>query len=268
MKKYSIVLFFVVISFSLSACAGKAVDEPDPLKIPSFIPVGESVVVDLNADGKKETISYSLDDFTVNGISYKDLIQQKVYENNPMGDNYLIADIQTTDAQKEIGLGVDGPSSDPETHFFTYDGEKLIEIGGIPTAVNDLTEAFDGMGSICGLLRLNILQTWWAPADWELSSDNTIELKGQSIYYPIQYTPEVPIALNVPLPIYENIDDSSSFLTMEPQEVKLTATDNLGWCKIEGAAGTEGWFKIDHYNMITDLGIDGNTVFSNLCMAD
>jgi hypothetical protein len=243
-------------------------EKSNKIKSPGVIGVGKHVSVDLNGDGKDEAIYYGLDDFKVNGASYKKLIQSNVYENNPLGDNYIISDINTSDSQMEIGLRVDGPSDDPETFFFTYDGKKLLELGSIPSAIDDLTRAFNGKGSIYGILRLNILQTWYAPAEWALNANQTIKLKEQSVYDPIHYDTDLPVELNVPLPIYQKLGDSKPAATMEPQNVKLTATDNKNWCMVEGEDGTKGWFRIEGYSTVSDLGIDASSVFSNLCMAD
>jgi hypothetical protein len=267
MRKKLILLIIFTITFSASSCSDSSKSEPDKITIPGFIEVGKNVTVDLNGDGKNETVYYGLEDFKVNGVSYKDLIQYNVYENNPLSDNYIITDIQTSDSQREIGLMVAGPSNDPAAVFFTYNGEKLVEIGSIPSEINNLSETFDGKGNIFGTLRLSILQTWWAPAEWELSSNHVIQLKEQSVYYPVQYT-DLPIKLNVPLPIYENAGDTEPVTTLNPQEVSLTATDNKNWCRVEGSDGTKGWFRIDNFSTVTDLGTDASSVFSNLCMAD
>ncbi len=268
MRKNFILLFIFIVAFSVSGCLDYSKSKPDKINIPSFIEVGKNVTVDLNGDDKDETVYYGLDDFKFNGVSYKDLIQYNVYENNPLSDNYIITDINTADFQREIGLRVDGSSSDPETIFFIYDGGKLVEIGSIPSEINNLSEAFDGKGNVSGTLRLSVLQTWWAPAEWELSSDHVIQLKEQSVYNPIQYDTDLPTILNVPLLIYENAGDTEPVTTLNPQEVKLTATDNKNWCRVEGSDGTKGWFRIDNFNTVSDLGIDANSAFSNLCMAD
>lgn len=268
MKKNFILILVFAIAFSFNACSDQATEKSDVIKIPAFIEVGKEVSVDLNGDGKEETVYYGLDDFKVNDASYKELIQISVYENTPLTDNYIIADINTSDSQMEIGLRVEGPSSDPETFFFAHDGDKLFELGSVPSAIDDLTKAFNGKSSINGTLRLSVLQTWFAPAVWTLASDQVIIMEEQDVYYPIQYDDALPITLNVPLPIYENPGEANPVATMDPQEVKLTATDNKNWCRIEGADGTKGWFRIEGFYTIPDLGTDAVSVFSNLCMAD
>ena len=265
MKK--ILLFLLVTSLSLLifACNEKPNGEKPRERFSQFYQVGDEVSMDLNGDGVKEKIYYGLDDFKINNVSYKKVIQTDVYENTPQTEKYFIVDIDIEDEQREIGLMVNGPSDDLETFFFSYDGEELLQLGSVPCAFKDLEEGFNGKGSIIGTMRLEVLQTWWAPAEWILDSSNYIELSDQELFNPIQ---DWKVELKIPLPIYKNIGDSNSFTMLEPQEVTFPATDNREWCQVEGKDGVKGWFKIEGFYYLPDLGKDAIEVFDNLLMAD
>lgn len=229
------------------------------------IDMGKEVNVDLDGDGEDEQVYYGLDDFRINNVSYKDKIQYKVYENNPVTSHFIIADIDESDNQKEVVLKVEGPSDDPESYFYTYKGNELFELGSIPSEAKVLD--FDGKGSIEGILRLSVLHTWWAPAKWGFDKYGKIEQKNQDIYYPKQIGNE-PIMLLEELPVYKEIGDNKT-TTIKPQEVNITKTDNKNYCYIEAKDGTSGWFKIENFYKVVDLDSKPATdVFTNLVMAD
>lgn len=227
--------------------------------------LGTTVNVDLDGDNVIESVFYSLDDFKINGISYKSEIAA-VYGNQPMTDYFIIADIDKNDNQIEIGLKINGESDDPEIFFYRYN-ENLIPMGSIPTNITKYSDAFDGNGNIKGLMRLSILQTWWATGIWEMKSDNTVALKAQDVYIPVKMSGD-DYSLKIALPIYKNKGDNAIFTQMNPQKINLTATDNKNWCQITGADNVTGWFRIDGYDTITDLELTAFEVFDGLSNAD
>lgn len=165
----------------------------------------------------------------------------------------------------KIVLKVEGTSDDPEAYFYTCKENKLVELGSIPSEVKVLD--FDGKGSVEGILRLSVLQTWWAPAKWGFVNDGTIAQKNQALYYPKQIGNE-PVMLLEELPVYKEIGDNET-TTIKPQEVNITKTDNKNYCYIEAKDGTSGWFKIENFYKVVDLDSKPATdVFTNLVMAD
>lgn len=225
--------------------------------------IGTTISEDLNGDGNPEKIYFGLDDFRINDVSYKAEIQKGVYENNPAEGDFCITDINQTDSRKEIGLRAEGSGNGPAVFFFTLIEDKLVSLGSVTTIGEYFELIYDGKGKVSGDLKLNILQTWWARADWVLTDDNRLEPVSSEIYYPYPYT-EYPVALKVSLPIYENPGDSVSKEQIKPQAVTLSATDNTAWCRIEGADGVAGWFRVTGFSMITDLSLDASAVFDNL----
>lgn len=227
--------------------------------------LGKEIAVDLNGDGKDESVYYGLDDFRINGTSYRnDALLTNVYEDNPSEGFFIIADTNINDKQKEIVLKVNGPSDDPAGYFYLYNN-KLEKLGSVDSYITD--KSFDGKGNIYGNVRLNILQTWWAPEVWKLENGK-IARDEQKIYYPIQ-SAEQEITLNVDLPVLENLTDSKQPTVMKPQKVKITATDNKQFCYVDGEDGTKGWFEVkDFYLVVAVDNKPATDVFTGLVMAD
>ena len=227
------------------------------------IAIGETIRIDLDGDGKAEKVFYSLDDFQINDISYKKDIED-VYLDYPNEQTFIIADIDKNDKQKEIILKVEGPSNDPAAHFYTYKN-GLIKLGMAATSLN--YNSFDGEGNVYGNVRLDILQTWFAPETWSLKG-NGIVRNTDHIYYPIQFVGS-RVILKEELPVYESLTDRKQKTTIKPQEVKITRTDNKDFCYLEAADGTTGWFEVTEFFLMVDLGNKPATdVFDGLFMAD
>ena len=240
---------------------GKSRDSRNENSIAKEVSLGDTIEVDLDGDGKNEKVFYSLDDFKINDVSYKETIATKVYEDTPDEFTYIIVDLDKNDNQKEIVLKSEGPSDDPSAHFFTYKNGSLIFLGGVPTNVS--YTSFDGKGNIYGDVRLNILQTWFAPETWVLK-DNKIVYSEDHIYYPRPYT----LTLKVDLPVYENMDSQNTFI-IKPQKVTITQTDDKLFCYLEAEDGSKGWFKVDNHNRLPDLNnIAAWDVFDGLLYAD
>lgn len=227
------------------------------------IELGKNIKVDLDGNGSLEEIYYSLDDFKINGVSYKKNIED-VYWDNPDTSTFIIADINKADNQKEIVLKVEGPSDDPVAHFYTYKN-GLVKLGTAATALN--YTSFDGEGNFYGDVRLSVLQTWFAPESWSLKNEQ-ITRNTDHIYYPSQYM-ESKIILKEELPVHENLTDSKQPIIIKPQEVKITKTDNKKFCYVEAKDGTTGWFEVTEFYKIVSLNNRIATdVFEGLCMAD
>ena len=232
------------------------------------------IKVHLNTDGIKERISLSASDFKINGVSFKDQIESdlpgyNVFETALITTELLIVDLDTRDDHREIGLIYKNPLEDLEVSFFTYKNNKLIKLGAVPTPISDTTDldkTFNGKGLIKGLGRLGILQDWFAPFKWELTSLGKIRVVPGQIYIPKKYDYMKPFPeLMVELPIYKNRGDAKAFTNLKPQEVDFYETDNKEWVKIVGKeSGERGWFKVSNAFYIFDLEIYADEVFQGL----
>lgn len=235
----------------------------------AFWPTNVDVITHLDSDGELDTIFFGQSDFRINGISYKADIRQDVYEDDdPNFDQFIIVDLDTRDDHRDIGLMVRGPSDDPSVFFYTIRGEDLVKLGYIPTMIKDPAEQFDGKGQITSLLRLGVLQTWFADAKWELTKDQTFQLVADQLFIPNKYDYMEPVFLKEDLPIYKNRGDAQPFMKLKPQEVEFPATDNQSWVRVLGLTGHTGWFRIEAFDYLPDLNKEARDVFEGLFSAD
>lgn len=245
-----------------------------------FYEIGITHQGDLDGDGVAEEIRCELVDrvddkelhLSVNGTDFYESVLQENYGINPVEAHFYIADIDTEDGWTSVALLYNGPSADPETVFYRYEAGKLTCLGSVEghpaKEEGNRTIQVRGDGSVAASLGLEVLQTWFAPVDWRLNGEGKLEQVEQEVYYPYADSgidSGRQIRLLCELPVYEEPGDRNAAQTlMQPQDVKLTATDNKNWCKVEGEDGTEGWFYIEDYGIIVDLGKQSNEVFENL----
>lgn len=294
-KKRSVFLACCLLlsSLCLTGCEAQKKKGDVPLLEGGLYPLEETVVGDLDGDGLEEEIRVEYvrsgmamageAHLYINGTDFFEKAIDEQHGENPCKDSFFVARLAPEEEWVSIGIRYDGPSSDPKTEFYRYQNGKLNFLGAVP----DYTWEWDGEafglyvdedGTVHGELRLNCIQTWFAPAEWKLNEKGTLELEEQEIYYPIQHGleegddgwyPELEIHLRCELPVYEEPGDREAEQTMmQPQTVKLTATDDEHWTLVEGEDGTSGWFYFEDWGILPDLGKNCMEVFDNLNMAD
>jgi hypothetical protein len=85
---------------------------------------------DINGDGKLDRIEYTA--LMKSGkITLKINDSEIKLETNHPSSDFNIVDIDRSDNYKEIDIFQDGPSDDPSSKFFIYNGNSIIEIGEI-----------------------------------------------------------------------------------------------------------------------------------------
>lgn len=167
----------------------------------------------------------------------------------PDETKFFIVDLDTNDNYMEIALCDNGPSSDPQTFFFRYINGELVHMGTVEEHPGNEDTAYkvelDGNGKIYTMIRLGVLQTWWAPAEYSVISESEIaEVK------PEYYRPDMNwtvIAIQE-LNLHETAspDSPQSIVIPAGTEVTFPLTDNEGWLFVRAADGTEGWLSIDN----------------------
>lgn len=222
-----------------------------------FLPLNRVVRSDLNGDGAVENIKYNGIDLTIEGDSYKDVIETERFT-KPDLTNFLIVDLTTSDKQVEIALKDEGRNGRPTTRFYTFDGLELKALGVVDAAITSL-DAFDGKGYIRGQKVLDVLQNWTAEAVWQYNRGRIREVIPST--YQVNASEEVVLKLE--LPVYDNLGDDVSYRNLSPQNVRLLETDNVGWVMVQGRNGEKGWFKV-RGREITDLKKPAREVFEGL----
>lgn len=229
---------------------------------PVRVDIGTEFTTDLNGDSKDDTVYYGFQSVMDNGFEYEmpllringteydyKYLEDKfgVYVVSASDIGYYIMDIDTSDACLEIAILDMGPSNDPVTQFFRYDGKDPVYCGYVTDFPDNPTFSASGDGSITASRRLSILQTWWAPATWKLNAEGVLEEQISDIYYPYQYATDESNTNHAlsDLELYQEPDKNSASVTVKKGEViRLTATDNLNWVQITSDDGTKGWFYL------------------------
>lgn len=235
------------------------------------IELGSNFSLDLDADGIKEEISYTVYGETSNGWT----TYTGEYQLGINGDEWVSGKgltIYTSiygmslDGEKIILVVYDnGPSDDPYSKFFSYENGKLSCIGEIMACVSDMY-VYDNI--IYGQIRCRVVQTQNREARWELNENGKLEEIDDGIYKLIDFGSGI-YGLEEPVYVADEIDGEQFYL-MTPGQISILYTDAKDWVYIqytnripEGAEIEGGWLDTS-YMEYQDL----NRVFSGLTWAD
>ena len=255
------------------------------------VPVGDEITVDLDGSGVK-TVKYAVavkktddgtdkteeqeagaidryvSELTIDGADFtKQLSRLGVVLQAPGADCFYIVDLNASDAYKEIALYDEGEGGEPVTYFLRYQSSSLRLVGSITDNPVSDTCHFqnDGKedGEIVACFKLSILQDWYAQGLWKLSKGGKLSYVPQAVYYP---TGVCEAELLCELPVYRKTDREAEFFTVKPGKVTFTATDNKNWVQLETQDGISGWFYVENYDTIADVGKKAEEVFSFLTL--
>jgi hypothetical protein len=266
---------------SQSAASGKA-SAFTPADKGISAPVGSSLKADLNGDGAEDTIYYAADSdneehpiqsLSINGTEFKDLVNNEnseVYLYFPDSSNYYVTDLDTSDTYKELAVQDLGPSDDPTTWFFRYDGTNLTCMGYVPDLLSSDSFQIDGQGTIRANQRLSLLQTWAATFTWKVADDK-LQPVPEALYSPNYYPGcESTVTLTQPLKVYSTMDTTSPAETWQPNDTAVTfpATDNEKWVEVRRGDDV-GWVHFTDFCIVENDGeTDATVLFSGLFLAD
>lgn len=237
----------------------------------------KTVQADLTGDGTLNSIFYHVketgDDeysyqLTIDGVTHE--LGESISMDTPVTDVFYITDIDTTSPGLEIAVLDMGPSNDPVSYFFRYDGEGLSyigSVGGFPFPEQHLgKDGFDGYGNITGLGRVDLIETAYVEAYWwydEEAGELTMQERG---WYP--YDTYQPHELYEDLPVHRYMDlDSESLVIPAQKEVYFTVTDGSEWIQVKGKDGSVGFMQVKDGNVV-ELGKTASDVFSDLYYFD
>lgn len=258
-------------------------------------PMGEEIRVDLDGDGKRETLyintkqvqrkgsgeqwtETALATFTVNG---KEFIKENDQENGslnvpnvvlytPESEHYFLADLDAGDGTIEIGLLDYGPSYDLTTTYLRYEDGQLMSLGTVSGFPDQDTSVLDGKGNLTTPGRLALLQNWQAPFVYQLKGSR-LEQAPQTWYTPIAQ-PEQQVLLKKGIWLYVEPNQNAKTIYACPDQAvrSFPSTDNKHWIQVKLADGTEGWFYMEDGSTILSNGqrYTEMEVFDNLNMSD
>ncbi|WP_459195463.1 YARHG domain-containing protein [Wukongibacter baidiensis] len=231
-----------------------------------IFPRGKEVNADLNGDGIEEKILYKTngEDASYGNACILFVNEQEIkLEGSNFFDSFAIADIDKTDNIKEIVISDDGPSGDPISEFFYYDGKKTQNMGSTE-GLYDCGIKISGKGVFSAISRAEILHTWWFERLYKLDLDHKIIEIEQDVL-----DTNYSVFLKKPLKLYVSRDSNSdSFTIKEGTVVNLAGTDNKEWCLIRTKDGKKGWFAIESFDEIKGSNLNAREFFIGLCYAD
>lgn len=224
----------------------------------------EQITGIISKDRQIHTMEYK------DGIFYVDKISFNVgdLQEAPRLDYFYVLDFIAEDDYYLFMFESDGPSDDPQTIFLKYEDGQLINLGSIPSYVENMS--CDNNGNIKAVYRLDALQTSFAYGTWTLNDNSQLEMKKQDMYEVYQYPEsETPLTLKVDLPLYQEANKESAPLTMSPQKVQFVQTDGEHWIQVKGLKDdTIGWLYFSDFNYINALKTEAIDVFDGLIYAD
>jgi hypothetical protein len=142
---------------------------------------------------------------------------------------FSIVDVDSADGRLEIVLTEEGPSEDPQTHIYGFDGDSLRYLG----TVGDAGIRFDGSGSFVISQRMRVLHTGWFPIRYGLDSDHRV--------VPLP-RPSHPLTGELTARRYLRLQrsptDERLAFRLEPGDVvRLVGTDDLEWVLVRDRSG-------------------------------
>ena len=162
----------------------------------------------------------------------------------------------------------DGPSGDPLTAFYRYDGESVIPAGSIPGDLRDVTIDEDRV--IHCSFRGDMIQTQWAWGYYYWDGSEIVRREDEVYYYldesEWREREDCPLVLLQEITVYEERSESSTAMIMSPQEVQCVASDMREWVLLEAEDGTKGWIRVVQFKFPSSDSVF--EVFEGLNMAD
>lgn len=265
-------------NLQLLMAAEKEYDRQYPY--PKTYQIWETAREDLNGDGTAEEIRYQVTEqengetlcmITVNGEAYNanelSRFQSEGIITNPTLDGFFISDILENDGILEIAVLDEGPSEDPVTYFFQYNG-TLSCIGwvpGIPFAGrNGGLNGFSGFGDITGEARVDLIETAYLQDNWWYDGSRILNL---DIRWH-DFLPSYSHVLYEDLPVYCEWDETSATAVIPAQEeVFFLGTDMEHWILVKGKDGSQGYMFVED-GKIAELNKPAEAVFSGLYFFD
>ena len=187
----------------------------------------------------------------------------------PVDDVFYITDLKEDlmeDADGyEIAVLDFGPSYDPMTYFFKYDGvlHYIGEVSGFPFKEQENGVCgFNHFGGVASRLRMDLIETTYLNGYcWYDSSAGTIEEQNIGMY---QYEDYKAHELYVDLPVYADMDQESPVRVITAgQNVYFLYSDMSEWIFVRAKDGTQGYIRVEDGN-VCNVSAPADAVFSDL----
>lgn len=234
----------------------------------------EKNTLDLNGDNKSDTIKVgyiggSRDDYRLE-------INEAYIDGNGIEvvDQFRLVDIDPHDPYIEVVIEELGPSSDPKSSFYYYDGSDIHFMGKIEGLCGDKKTSVRGDGKVAGVSRGQILETWFY-LDYYKADENRMLVKiPQETYMRIIFSDDRPLKVLLPSVSFLEAPGSTkvSLTLQKGDEVFFLGSDDKEWClfgtKKYPQDGKQGWMRFVEFNKAADLNMSADEIFEGLSYAD
>lgn len=234
-----------------------------------------STVLDLNGDSIAEHVSIAITGNTQDGTQTVVTIGNSSATfpgSNPEGW-FGIVDINITDHEKEIAVSDLGPSGDPTTGFYRFDGSNIQLVGTTQGAYESIN--FAGNGTLSTTTRALVFQTWFYADQFTLGADHKLTHVDQPLYLIDPSVPEAHLTMLQDLALRTDsstVSATSVVTTLKKGEkVTFIGCDSGAWCKMQSSAGIAGWMAMEGFNDIVQVDgtrVNASEVFEGLSNAD
>jgi hypothetical protein len=200
--------------------------------------------MDVNGDGVMDSITLTIEQDSEIGTTRTLRVNQTstvIVSGNPQM-YFGIVDLNTTDGIKEVALSDEGPSGDPTTEFYRFDGSAIVKIGSTQGLYESMD--FDGAGTLTTQTRATMLDTWFFEDQFTLDSTGMLVHVEKDFYERLGDMNDITAVAAVgfetsptsPIPAFE---------AAAGDVITIIGCDNVAWCKVKNAAGVEGWFQVE-----------------------
>ena len=168
----------------LAGCGGAAPSAKEPAVLDYIVkpgkadqyihshPVGTTVRYDLNGDGKGEDISVFTHEYEEGKLMIGSA-SLDFWSESPTG-YFSILNVNDSRDALLVGISDYGPSDDPVTYFYAYDGTSIREVGYLTDIFGKTTygrcdSVCHGNGTVTAGKRWDVLGTWNSEGLYEIS---------------------------------------------------------------------------------------------------
>ena len=226
-------------------------------------PVGTTVRYDLNGDGIGEDITVNTHEYEAGKLTIGNA-SVEIWSATPTG-YFTVLNVDVSLDTLLVGISDYGPSDDPETLFYAYDGTSIREIGYLTdifgqNVFEHNSAVCHGDGTVTARKRWDVLGTWNSVGLYEVSESG---IKDITDFYPYvdwegNFT-AWEVTSKVDLPMYDLNGPDAAVTVPAGTEMAMTGLrrgdeDNLYWVtfEVESVGKTLGMTveRIDWYTCV------------------
>ncbi|MGN0140762.1 MAG: hypothetical protein ACI4AD_00935 [Roseburia sp.] len=243
-------------------------EEEDIIRYAGAPQLAKKAVIDLDGDGKEETIELNLEEqaLVIDGVNYPFEISLDEFEYKK--EEFAVVDIDVFDSTKEILVQVEDMEVFSSTEIYRYEDKNLKFMGSIFNDLDYGQMSFDGNNHVYKrYYKVNLVQDDFLFMQFDIGASGKLEevWPEEGCYY--MEANEYIYTLLEELPVYAEKDHSLEPYYMKPQKVAFQRTDGKNWIELLAEDGTIGWMYVEEYAHIVDLNKDAKDVFEGLTAA-